>query len=164
MITWRHFLVLATAPILVSTSGSFALAQTKPAIPEITAQRPAPNGERPKFSQEPRWLQELDLSAEQSERIKAIRQQSRQEMESRYQEMQEAREQMQSLMAGNATREQLRQQHQQLQNIRQELGNQRFETMLDIREVLTPQQRAQMAELAQQHRGHWGRRGPRRVQ
>ncbi|NEO33536.1 MAG: Spy/CpxP family protein refolding chaperone [Symploca sp. SIO3C6] len=164
MLTWRHVLLLATAPLLVATNGTFALAQTQPAIPEITAQRPPDFGERGKFSREPRWLQELDLSAEQSERIQAIREQSRQEMESRYQQMQEAREQMQSLMTGNASREQLRQQHQRLQNLRQELGNQRFETMLDIREILTPQQRVQMAELAQQHRGNWGRRGPRRTQ
>lgn len=164
MITWRHFLVVAIAPILVSTTGSFALAESQPAIPEITAQRPALDGERGRFSKVLRWLQEIDLSTEQSERIKAIREQSRQNMESRYQQMQEAKEQMRSLMAGNASREQLQQQHRQLQTLRQELGNQGFETMLDIREVLTPQQRAQMAELAQQHRASRGHRGPRRSQ
>lgn len=40
-----------------------------------------------------------------------------------------------------------------MQNLHQELGNNLFETMLEIREVLTPEQRTQMAELIEQRRG-----------
>jgi Spy/CpxP family protein refolding chaperone len=41
-----------------------------------------------------------------------------------------------------------------LQNLQQQASDRRFETMLQIREVLTPEQRNQMAELMQKHRGH----------
>ena len=64
-----------------------------------------------------------------------------------------AREEMRSLMGGIGTPQQLRQQHQQIQGLRNQLGNQRFETILAIREVLTPQQRTKMAELIEE-RGH----------
>jgi Spy/CpxP family protein refolding chaperone len=63
---------------------------------------------------------------------------------------------MRSLLAENANPDELRQQHQQIQTLHQQLGNQRFETMLQVREILTPEQRSQMAELIQQHRGRRG--------
>ncbi len=97
-----------------------------------------------------RWLQELNLTLEQSERIKAIKEQSWENMSSLKEQMGAAREEMRSLMAGTGTPQQLRQQHQQIQGLRNQLSNQRFETILAIREVLTPQQRNKMAELIEQ--------------
>ena len=63
---------------------------------------------------------------------------------------------MRSLLANDASEEQLRQQHQNIQGLRQQLGNNRFETMLQVREILTPEQRTQMAELIEQKRGRRG--------
>ena len=63
---------------------------------------------------------------------------------------------MRSLLASNASEEQLRKQHQNIQGLRQQLGNNRFETMLQVREILTPEQRTQMAELMEQKRGRRG--------
>ena len=71
-------------------------------------------------------------------------------------ELQQARDQMRSLMVADTNSDELRQQHQQIQTLHQQLGTQRFETMLQVREVLTPEQRSQMAELMQQHRGRRG--------
>lgn len=98
-------------------------------------------------------VQQLDLTSEQSDQIKAISEQSETENQALFEQLQTNRQEMQSLLASNADPEQLRANHQNLQNLRQELGNNRFETMLKIREVLTPEQRTQMAELMSQRRG-----------
>ena len=100
-----------------------------------------------------RLLQQLDLTSEQSEQIEAIQAQSETENQALFEQLQTNRQEMQSLLASNADREQLQANHQEGQSLRQELGDSRFETMLEIREVLTPEQRTQMAELMAQRRG-----------
>ena len=97
-------------------------------------------------------VQKLDLTSEQSERVKAIAEQSKTESQALFEQLQTNRQEMQSLLASDADPEQLRANHQNVQSLRQELGNSRFETMLEIREVLTSEQRVEMAELM-------GRRG-----
>lgn len=103
-----------------------------------------------------RLWQQLDLTPEQSEQIETIQQQSQADTEPLRQEFQQAHAQMRSLLAGNANSDELRQQHQQIQTLHQQLGNQRFETMLQVREILTPEQRSSWAELSQKHHGRRG--------
>ena len=103
-------------------------------------------------------FQQLNLSSEQSQQIEAIQEQFKTENETLRQQMQTQHQEMRSLMASDATSEQLRSQHQQVQDLHQQLGNNRFETMLQVREVLTPEQRTQMAELMEQHQGKIGHR------
>ena len=98
-------------------------------------------------------LQQLELSPEQSQQIETIQQQFRSENEPLWQEMQANRQQMRSLLTSETSAEELRQQHQQAQSLHQQLSDNRFETMLQIREVLTPEQRTQLAEMMEQHRG-----------
>ncbi|GAB4547103.1 MAG: hypothetical protein Tsb0014_41700 [Pleurocapsa sp.] len=109
-----------------------------------------------------RLLDQLDLTSEQSEEIAAIQEDFRSQNESLYEEMQANRQEMRSLFTNDASVEQLRQQHQTMQTLHQQLGNNRFETMLQVREILTPEQRDQMAELMEQHQGRgknrWGDR------
>ena len=104
----------------------------------------------------PKFLEQLDLTDEQSAQIEAIHEQYRAVNEQDYQKLQQARESMRSLFAQDANPNQLRQQHQEIQSLRQQLGNRRFETMLQVREILTSEQRQQMAELMEQHRGKRG--------
>ena len=97
-------------------------------------------------------VQQLDLTSEQSEQIEAIKEHSETENQALFEQLQTNRQQMQSFLASDADPEQLRANHQVGQNLRQELDNNRFETLLEIREVLTPEQRTQMAQM-QQRRG-----------
>lgn len=94
-----------------------------------------------------RMIQQLDLTPEQQEQINQIRQQSRDESEPLKQEIRANHQQMQSLLASDASNDELRQQHQQMHSLYQQMGDRRFETMLQIREVLTPEQRARMPQL-----------------
>ena len=98
-------------------------------------------------------MQKLDLSPEQSEQVEAIQEESRTIAEDLEQQMRSQREEMKSLMISDASADEIRTQHQEAQSLHQELGNNRFETMLRIREVLTSEQRAEIAELKSQHRG-----------
>ncbi|NET34424.1 MAG: Spy/CpxP family protein refolding chaperone [Cyanothece sp. SIO1E1] len=161
--TFRQFCFLATAALILPIS-TFAWAEARPTGAEIVAQQRLEStlaqNERRQGSRGPRWLQELDLSPEQSEQIQSIREQARPEKESLREQLREARTQLQSLLSSNATDGQLRQQHQQIQELHQQLSDQRFENMLAIRQILTPEQRTQAAEFISQRRGR-GHHGPR---
>lgn len=99
-----------------------------------------------------KMFEQLNLSSEQSEQIQTIQDNARTEHENLHEQLRQAKDQLRSLLASSdATNDQLQQQHQQVQSLKQQLDNQKFETMLQIREVLTPEQRTQMAEEIQQH-------------
>jgi periplasmic protein CpxP/Spy len=94
-----------------------------------------------------KMLEQLNLTPEQSQQIETIETESRTKNDTLHQEKQAIHEEMRSLLGSDASVEQLREQHQKIQAIHQQLDDNRFETMLQVREVLTPEQRNQMAEL-----------------
>jgi Spy/CpxP family protein refolding chaperone len=154
----RHTLFLAAVPVLLSVGATAALAQGfQPDDIQTVAQR-GPRGDRAE-----KLIEQLDLSEEQAEQIRAIREQSRAANEDLFEEVQQAREQMQSLLSSGASNAELEQQHERMQALHQQMGDRRFQTMLQIREVLTPEQQQQLAELMEQRREQFGgrRRGGR---
>ena len=100
--------------------------------------------------------EKLDLTEEQSTQIEAIQEKYRAANEENYQQLEQAREEMRSLLSSDANPNQLRQQHQEMQSLRQQLGNNRFEAMLEVRDILTPEQRQKMADMMAQRRGRRG--------
>jgi len=99
---------------------------------------------------EPPWMKDINPSTEQRERIKAIHEQSRKDTEDFLQQLHKAEDQMHSLLTSNASLDKLRQQHQQIQKLHQQLDDHNFETMLAVRQVLTSEQRQQLDKLMQQ--------------
>lgn len=97
-----------------------------------------------------RLLQKLDLTTEQSQQIETIHQQAKSNLSDLRQQMQTQRQQIESLFASDADASEIRNQYQANKSLREEFGNNRLETMLQIREVLTLEQRAKLAELKQQ--------------
>ena len=104
-------------------------------------------------------LEQLNLTTEQSEQITAIQENSKGTREALREQMLAERQEMRSLLQSDASRQVLTRQHQKLQALRQQKGDNRFETMLQVREILTPEQRAKMAELISQKAGRRGHRG-----
>jgi len=100
-----------------------------------------------------RMLQQLDLTPEQSQQIEIIKERSQTATEGLREEAQTQKDEMQALLASDATTEEIRGQHQEAQNLRQQLDSNRLETMLEIREILTPEQRAKMLELKESRQG-----------
>ena len=162
MINWKS-LVIASALVTLPI-GAYAVQSHQQASSELNniqestnvrhfAQRNDRGKRGGKGEKLNKLMQQLDLTPEQSQQIEAIQEESRTVAEDLEQQMRSQREDMKSLMTSDASAEELRAQHREAQSLRQELGNNRFETMISIREVLTPEQRAEMAELMEQHRG-----------
>lgn len=99
-----------------------------------------------------RLLQQLDLTSEQSQQIETIKERSQSEMEGLKEQLQTQKQAMKSLLSSDAAAEEIREQHLVAQNLHQQLDSNRFETMLEIREVLTAEQRAEMAEIIESRR------------
>lgn len=94
-----------------------------------------------------RWLQDLDLSEEQVQQMQAIRTQYGDQMREQYDQLRTARDQMHDLLgASDTSADRLRQQHALLQASNEKLGDLRFESMLEMRAVLTPEQRESLAD------------------
>lgn len=155
------FLIIATAS-LISPIGAYAAQLNpktnnsqvlKPVMKQQLAQYHLAQGKR--HSRGDRMneiLQQLNLTAEQSQQIEAVNQEFRSSYEALKQEMQNNRQEKRASFAIDASTEELRQQHQSFQALQQQLGDNRFEMMLQVREVLTPEQRRQLAELMEQKR------------
>jgi periplasmic protein CpxP/Spy len=99
-----------------------------------------------------KMLQQLELNTDQSQQIEAIKQEFKTKNEALKEQVQNNRQEMRSLLASDISTEQLRQEYQERQSLLQRLDSNRWEMMLQVREVLTSEQRGQLAELIDQER------------
>lgn len=101
-------------------------------------------------------IKKLDLTADQQTRIKAIRDQFKQENAGTLQEMKNLREQMKEYKRSDNTaqaqalREQMKAKAQTLQAARQRM-------MEQIKAVLTPEQQAKVQQMMEEHKGKGGK-------
>lgn len=96
-------------------------------------------------------LDQLELDPAQLEQIQAIRQAARSRTQPLKAQVRIAQSEMRTLMASDTAVETLRQKHMALAALEQQLQAERFETMLQIRAVLSPQQRSELNTLMQVH-------------
>ena len=147
------------AILMLALSGTGAIAATE-ALPgdrfeQIVAQG-GPGGGGGRGNSEgrggklDRWIQELNLTADQQQEIQRIREDSRDDIEPLRNEIRQAREEMRNLMSSNPSDGDLRSQHRQMQELHREMSNLRFEQMLKVRRILTEEQRRELAEKMQQ--------------
>lgn len=106
-----------------------------------------------------RWEQRLNLSPDQRQRINSIRSQNRDQMRSTSDALRQARKRLSDLLGSNASESEIRQQRQQVESLSQRLRDARFDSMLRVRSILTPQQRQELAQQMEQRREQ--RRGRR---
>ncbi|MBE9202559.1 Spy/CpxP family protein refolding chaperone [Synechocystis salina LEGE 06099] len=106
------------------------------------------------------WMQSLNLTDSQKQQLEAIRQKYQGQMQSLSEQLRTSQNELRTLMAGNGSDSQIRAKHSQVANLRQQLGELRFNSMLESRQVLTPEQRQKFSELMQERRNNrQGRRG-----
>ncbi|PSB03095.1 Spy/CpxP family protein refolding chaperone [Merismopedia glauca] len=89
----------------------------------------------------------LNLSPSQVTRMQAIRQNYKNRIAQREQSLKQAHKQFQNLMASNASAGQIRAKHNQVQDLQNQIGDLRLESLLEMREVLTPSQRQKLAQI-----------------
>lgn len=136
--------------LLLVLGGTVAPTDRHPVFSQSLEQNP----EQPRGYQQGKMqlLKELDLTSEQQRRLQAIRLQYHNEIDQRQQELSQSTQDLGELMTGTASVDQIRTQHEQVQAISQQLEELRFESLLAMREVLTPQQRQRFATMMQQRR------------
>ncbi|VXD23795.1 conserved exported hypothetical protein [Planktothrix serta PCC 8927] len=121
-----------------------------PVMAEVIAQA-TPN--QPRMNQRSGQLMNaLNPTPEQQQQLQAIRQEHQEKMRPQQQQMRQTQEELNGLMAGNASETELRQKHDQLMVLKEQMGELQFDMMLKMRAVLTPEQRSQLANLMQERR------------
>ncbi|NBD15923.1 MAG: periplasmic heavy metal sensor [Cyanobacteria bacterium] len=159
--------------LFLSLSATSAFAGTNSYVqtletPQLIAQSfddEADFGPRHRGSRRGELIDQLDLSDTQKNELQRIRNEYQPRFMEQREALFEARQTLRNMMVDdNASNSDLRQQHDKILSLRDEMGNLRFESMLEMREVLTPEQREDFAELMDERRGNWGRgrrgRGP----
>lgn len=158
---------IITATIALALGGSMILAKppANAEFPSITSQAQSlaqapeglPNRQNPPVRERKfkggKLMEQLNLSESQKQQIDTIRQKYQGQTQQLHQEMRSERQKLQEMMAGTASEAEIRRQHQRVTQLDQQMHNFRFEGMLETRQVLTPEQRRQFAQLMQQHRG-----------
>lgn len=121
-----------------------------PVMAESIAQA-APN-QRQMNDRSDKMFSSLNLTPEQQQKIAGIRQEYQGQMRQQQQQMRQLQQELNGLMAGNGTESELRQKHDQLMGLKAQMGEMQFNMMLKTREVLTTEQRSQMANFMQERR------------
>jgi protein CpxP len=158
------------AAVVVVTSGAIwasnANLQSQSQAPELNSEILAQNPNRPDRSENAdmpsgRMLKQLNLSTEQLQKLKAIRDLDITRIRDLSQQLSQANKELRDLLASTDGSDVIRAKHTQVMRLQQELQNQHFERMLAMREILTPQQRSQFNESMQKNRPNRMKEGMR---
>lgn len=93
---------------------------------------------------------ELNLTQAQLQQIQGIRTKYKDQIAQTQQSLRQSEQELRTLMTGTAPESQVRSKYQQVQGLRQQLGNLRFESQLAMRQVLSPTQRRKVTQLMEQ--------------
>ena len=146
----KHKLYVSAAAVAVAVALPFLPARAQEDInPEFPSER------REQIRRE--ILMELDLSDEQLQQIRALREDVQADRYERLQELRQEQQALADLLGGTAPQEEVRSQFEQVQALRQELANDQFENMLAMREILEPDQRSVLVESLGRRRNRWRR-------
>lgn len=104
-------------------------------------------------------LQQLNLTDAQKKQMAAIRQKYQGQMQALRKDMRSAHDKLGQLMASSASDNEIRAQYQKVEGMKQKLSALRFESMLEMRKVMTPEQRAQFQKMMQARHDRF-RNGP----
>lgn len=153
-----------TSGVIVSSTASLQSQPPKPQAVETQKQLESPNNlaELPdsadKFAANSpdmpsgKVLKQLNLTPEQLQKLKAVRDRDQTQMRELGQKLRQANKELQDLLAGTEGSDVIRAKHTQVMELKQELQNKHFERMLAMRDILTPQQRSQLKDIMQKNR------------
>jgi len=108
-------------------------------------------------------MRELNLSADQMTKIQQIRTRYRDELKNDREAARKGQQDLRALMAGTATDDEIREKYRQVKDLRAKAADAQFNSMLEIRNVLNPEQRQKFADLMEKQRGKMRDRFPGRT-
>lgn len=106
------------------------------------------------------FMAKLNLTTEQQQQMQSIRSKYQPQMDSIRQEIRSEREKLRQMMANNTSADNLRSQHNKIASLNQKIGDLRFQSMLEMREVLTPEQRQQWNQMMDEKKAYWQEKKP----
>ncbi|EAW36676.1 Spy/CpxP family protein refolding chaperone [Lyngbya sp. PCC 8106] len=133
--------------------GKEAIANTRilpTSFPNVLAQAKVYAGEPDDDTEE--LLEQLNATPEQKQKMEDIRAKYQAQISQHKQQVRQTQQQLQELLSTNASESQIRQKYDELSRLKQEMSKLQFEIILQVREVLTPEQRRQFAEIMEQRR------------
>lgn len=138
----RHFfqLLLGLAMVAFDSYSAIALDHSSIIIAQYSKQPASQNTQ-------PNLFQQLNLTPKQQNKIKQIRSRYQGQITQLKKNVQLAQQQLAVMMAGTDSAAIMRDKYREIAQFRQQLGQLHFESMLAIREVLTPDQRQTFAEI-----------------
>lgn len=156
----RTIATIIAASCLLPIAGVFTASQLRAqteTLPVATLlaqndEQPEPNRREGRGDRLERLAEELDLTEEQISQMQAIREGERDEMQALHANLRTEREALHALMAGDTAESDLRTQYESVQALHRDLADKRFETMLATREILTVEQRTELAAIMEQRR------------
>ncbi|MGE9746753.1 Spy/CpxP family protein refolding chaperone [Bdellovibrio bacteriovorus] len=92
----------------------------------------------------PKKMKELNLTEEQKEKLKAIREAAKAEKQKCREDMRTARKAFKEALRSNASKEAVTAAYQSMLEKKQQLSQARLDTLLSARDVLTEEQRAKL--------------------
>lgn len=98
--------------------------------------KPGPDREHHK-----KWVEELNLTEAQKQQLHEIRESYRDKMSADRQAMRDAKTKLREALQSDASEADLRNQYMTIQALKKDLSTTRFEKILAIRQILTPEQR-----------------------
>ncbi len=98
-------------------------------------------------------FKQLDLTEEQKETLKQNRESAKEQMKSYREQLKVEREKMMDMMFDpNAGKDQMLAQHEKLSALKNQLAKIRVENMAQIKDILTPEQKAKLQEITAEHK------------
>jgi periplasmic protein CpxP/Spy len=151
-------LVLTLATNLAIIPQGLSYPQDDLIIAQTSSPQPPENRTRKVNPSRERLIEQLNLTDDQKKKIAAIRQKYQQQTKQIRETLRINEQELDTLMANNASDRDIRSKHQQISRNRQEMSNLQFESFLEIRQVLTPTQRTEFAKLMQERRASFRNR------
>lgn len=153
MMKFHPIHALIAIPLVLGAAIPFALAQHSPNGASLMAQFGGPGGRFEQFREQrkEKLIQELGLTTEQIQTLEQLQTEQAGQRDTDREALKSAFEKMRSLVGSSASEAELRQQHEVIQSLMQQLGDQRFENKLKMYQVLTPDQRTKLAQLLEEH-------------
>lgn len=133
---------------LTLSISAVAIGSPKPWLSQTPSPNPNPPNKRSN-QDVPKWIQKVNLSTEQTQRMQIISDKYGGEIVASAKALRQAQLELGQMLGSDASLDSLRQKHRQVEALKQKVGNLRFESLLEMREVLKPEQRRQVAQNLQ---------------
>ena len=135
---------LSNAETLTALTQNSNTSASRPSTPTPPRQPQEKQPSQP--SQEEQVRNEIALSSSQQERMTEIRQSYLAENGRLEAELNQARQELQEMMIGDASTRQIRRQRNTVERLRQRMSDNRFSSMMAVREVMSVEQRTAFAD------------------